>query len=489
MSDEDTTRDHEPLEAVGSPQPLPAVRRDDILRGEKLLRPVLDLLRLDRLRGWLWLAALIVVPLAVFVGVTHWEDRFWLGHVTGNAEQFGARKVRGMSFFGDSMVWPFVILIPVLFGLLNLAIGRFEQLFSSIAPLLRRWLADPANTSVYRRIVDDARQIASGGPRWSLRWSILRWRNWPILPLPIFSWRILSWVAVAIGLSLFAYNAVTCTFPERFEPYTTRAPFVERNGEARTGTSWDFGAIVPKSGEVGPYVQIPYKQPIAVAKWDTDFWQGRKSWLAARLWVLLLGYFWIPVAVYKLLILGAATYRFTDWLARQPGALDVRPLAPDDAGGLGSLASLSLALTYPMVVLSTMLVLPFFKENASASLHDLLFFVPFVPVFVAMFFVPLLAIHRAMQAAKAKCQRGIADLCEEVHEAFLREVRRPTGNDGKELSRLQLAMKGLTESLERAKAMPVWPFETSTIYRLITAGLLPVVVPWLIHFALGKLLP
>jgi hypothetical protein len=139
-----------------------------------------------------------------------------------------------------------------------------------------------------------------------------------------------------------------------------------------------------------------------------------------------------------------------------------------------------------MVIFGIMLAMFFFKENTSASAHDLILLVPFLPLYFAMFFVPLLGVHRAMLAAKQEYQQKFADLFEEVQETFLREVKAPTLKSD-EFSRLQGTMKWLTESCDRISEMPVWPFEMTTVYRLITAVLLPVVVPWLINYALGEL--
>jgi hypothetical protein len=453
---QDLSSDREPVAAAGAAPPPESVSmtRDDILRHDRLLRRALDALRLDNLGGWLRLLAVIVVPLALLSFVTRLEGRFEWGSVT---RQIGCDKLRGMSFLGDTMVWPYVILIPLLFVLLNLVISRFERLFSSIEPVLsRRWLAGHAEE--YRAMVGATRRIVGGGG----------------------GWRTVRRVAVALGLLFFVWNTVTCTWPDRFKPYKTSTPYVDRSGTIANG------AILSKDAAQGKYVKIDLDHPIPVPKWDTDRQQGPWSWLSARLWVLLLGYVWIPLVLYKLANLMAATYFFTDRLAAYHGALEVQPLAPN-SGGMGTLASLPLALTYPMVVLGIMLAMFFFKENTSASVHNLILLVPFVPVYFAMFFVPLLGVHRAMLAAKQEYQQRFADLFEEVHETFLREVKTPS-LDKDEFSRLQVTMKGLSESYERISAMPVWPFEMSTVYRLITSVLIPVAVPLLIKYALDLLL-
>jgi len=498
MTGEDRGSSRDPA-AAGDEELLPAsgvVTRRDILRHDRFLRRILDLLRLDRLGGWLRLILVIAGPLALLGFVTWWEDCFEWGSVTGPvAVKAGVWfTVRGMSFLGDTMVWPYMILIPLLFVLLELAICRFEQFFLSIKPVLSPdWLAQHAEE--YRAMVGESRRIVGGAG----------------------GWRTVRRAAVALGFFFFVYNTVTCTFPmpDFFKPYKTSSPFVEQGVTSKppylqisldqkhtltfaltdrpkaeesskplvapAGASVD-GSLAPPPPK---YLQTRLIQEVAVPKWDTDRSRWWWSWLSARLWVLLLGYVWIPLVLYKLANLVAATYTFTNRLAACPGALVVQPL--DAAGGLGRLSSLPFALTYPMVVLGIMLAMFFFKENTSASLHDLILLVPFLPAYFAMFFVPLLGVHRAMQAAKQEYQQKFAGLFEVAHEDFLREVKTPT-LDAAGFSRLQLKMKGLSESYERISAMPVWPFEMSTVYRLITAVLLPVVVPWVINYTLGHLL-
>jgi hypothetical protein len=494
--DQGSSRDRVP---AGDEQPFPGsgtVTRGDILRHDRFLRRILDLLRLDRLGGWLRLILVIVVPLALLGFVTWREGCFEWGSVKGPASVIEGVSftVRGMSFLGDTMVWPYVILIPLLFVLLELAICRFEELFRSIRSVLSPdWLANHAEE--YRAMVGESRRIVGGAG----------------------GWRTVRRAAVALGFFFFVYNTVTCTFlmPDFFKPYKSSSPFVKQRvtstpqylqisldqkhalnfaltDRPKTEES-SMPLVVPAGasveGSIAPppprYLQTRLIKEVAVPKWDTEPSLRWWSWLSARLWVLLLGYVWIPLVLYKLANLVAATYTFTNRLAACPGALVVQPL--DAAGGLGRLASLPIALTYPMVIFGIMLAMVFFKENTSASLHDLILLVPFLPVYFAMFFVPLLGVHRAMLAAKQEYQQKFAGLFEVAHEDFLSEVRNPT-LDAAGFSRLQLKMKGLSESYERISAMPVWPFEMSTVYRLITAVLLPIVVPWVINYTLGHLL-
>ncbi len=410
------------------------VDRNDLLKNEPALRLVLDLLRLESARGFLRLIMVVAIPLLIFFAVTSYEGRFGLGSVTHSSEELGSRIVRGMSFVGDTMVWPFVVLIPLLFVLLNKALDRFEDFFEATKNLLSRsWLAK--NPTEYSQIVNATRAVV---------------RTEGI-------WRYTRWAAIAGGLLFFTWNTLSCTFADRFKPYKTNTPYVEYH-------------------YTGIYEQEELAYEIPVSKWDTDLREGLWSWLCVRLWVLSIGYVWIPIVIHKLFNLVAATYLYTSRLSLHQRALEVKPLSPDDAGGLSKLASLAITLTYPMAVVGVMLAMQFIKENTSPSPHNILLLIPFAPVFLSFFFLPLLGVHRAMSAAKEKYLQEFADLFDDVQADFLREIRRPS-RDLAEFSRLEISMRGLSETYDRIAKMPVWPFEISTLYRLFTVVLIPVLIP------------
>jgi hypothetical protein len=447
---------------------VPAARttitRDEILCNDGILRSILGVLRPDRLRGWLCFIAAVAVPLIVLGAATIHEGRFAKGSVAGPSPEFYGRWVRGMSFVGDTMVWPYIVLIPLLIMLLNLTINRFEVLFNDKSELISKvWLT--ANSAEYVAILGTTRKIASGEGR---------------------GWQRVKWVAVALGIIFLLWNTITCTFANRFKPYETSSPFVEVH-ESNMPITTAIERVHPQPSP-RKYVQIQLDDSIEVPKWDTDRDGAPLSWLSARVWVLLLGYFWIPMAVYKLLNLVAATHHFTNRLATYEGALNVSPLAADDGGSLEALSSLALAFTYPIVCFGIMGVMPYFKEGINASVHDLILFVPIVPVFLAVFFVPLLGVHRAMVATRRQYQQTVAALLQNCHERFLISIGNTNTSDA-QFTRLQLEIRGLIESHERGAAMPVWPLEMSTLYRLVTAAAIPVVLPAVIKYALEHLHP
>lgn len=410
---------------------LPTLTRGDILDGDRLLRLWLDRLKLDSAR-YVWATFFaIATPLLVFWIVTSIEHRFELGSVVGPSLDHPELRVKGMSFLGDTMVWPFVILIPILFVLLNQVISRTEDVFRHIRGVLSPdWISNHGKE--YAEIVGRVGHIvhSRGG------------------------WRMVRWLCFGVGLSFFAWNTMTCTFASRFRPYKALTVHVQQGDKT-----------VPET----------FKEPVAIPKWDTQIHEAPLSWAATRVWVLVIGYVWLPLILYKLLNIIYALYVFTKELDSR-NALNIKPLAPDGVGGLSVLAAPVISFTYPMLVFGVMLAMQFLKENTELSIHNVFLLFAFIPIFLLSFFTPLLRVHDAMKRAKENLLDDFSTLFSQTSQKFLDEVRAPSLNV-EEFSRLEVSMRGLAECYERIEKMPVWPFQISTLYRLITAGLLPAAIP------------
>ncbi len=451
-----------------------AISRRDLLVNDPGLRQILNWLHLNSWKsgGRFLLAA--SVPLIIFTAITVYEGRFELGSVTWPSEELGRRRVRGMSFLGDTMVWPFIILMPILFGLLNKALSHFESFFLSIdSTLSHAWISK--NIEEYTRIANETRAIVQSRGIWK------HFRR----------------IAIFIGFFFFASNALICTFAAKYSLYTTSEPYVETiagSGTYEPRLLPDFAKEIAKPGTTSTPRQPGKKaedsktvEEIPVPKWDTDLSTGFGSWLTARIWALTFGYFWIPIVMYKIFNLVAALYHFAKELSAHPNSIEARPLSPQNTTGLVKLASLATSLTYPMTIIGAMLTMPFIKENTDPSTHDILLFLLFIPLLIAFFFLPLWGFHKSLVATKEQHLQKSSDLVEKTHSEFLQEIRSPSlDTDG--LSRLEIAMRGSSEIHQRISKMPVWPFAISNLYRLITAGLIPVLIPILFDLALKSLL-
>ena len=86
--------------------------RKDIVPEKSALGLVGHSLQLTSVKpGYRTLVWFIIITLAILSAVTAIEGRFWYGSVTMSVPGLG--KVLGMSYMGDTMVWPLTILVPI----------------------------------------------------------------------------------------------------------------------------------------------------------------------------------------------------------------------------------------------------------------------------------------------------------------------------------------------------------------------------------------
>lgn len=76
------------------------------------------------------LALLVIMPFAILGPITLVEGNFWYGSVRKPLECYG--DAVGMSFLGDTMVWPFNIIVPLCIILVSLAVARSQVLFETV---------------------------------------------------------------------------------------------------------------------------------------------------------------------------------------------------------------------------------------------------------------------------------------------------------------------------------------------------------------------
>ncbi len=408
---------------------LPSTRLA-LLAEEGWLARWLELFNPASRRIWAGLA-IVVAMLLTLSAAASTEGRFGLGSVLGPSSDNPDLRLKGMSFLGDTMVWPFLFLVPAAAMLVNVALRKIDKLVANIAALL-----DPSWIASHKEEYAGVLTRLAGPASTSVHW---RWV------------RRMAWV---LGITFFAWNTLTCAFPEMFRPYVSHQATVF---------------------EQGGFTVREFPDGIAVPKWDTDPSGAPITWLLARLWVLTLGYVWIPPLIYMMARSVRVLYVLASGFSKHRGAFRVQPLAADKAGGLSSLSDATLAAVYPMSVVGIMMVMPFMKENTQASIHNWILFLPFVPVFAAVFFLPLMGVHEAMQDAKLEMLERYGELYTRLSNRFLAEVELER-SDSATVATLHAAMEGIRLNHDQVSQMPVWPFHTSAIVRLSTVVALPLVI-------------
>lgn len=363
-----------------------------------------------RLRN-LWLV--IVLPSLIPVIAAIIDGNLRLGSVTGPAGHGPPRP--GMSFLGDTMVWPCFVLVPMSMLLLGYAVGAVCQMSRDVSKLIEVETANQ-ESNAHVKFVRETRAKLKGQNGW--QWSTV--------------------TAYCAGFAYWLYNFIVCTFeihlPSKLE--------------------WVEQFLNPYDG---------------YAKWDVGWDQFFASWLAVRVWALF-GYGLETVIVVKALHLVAVVRRYASWL-RSSGILTIRPLSPDQRGGLASLSRASLATVWLLIPLSFLAFLAAFKESIPGGPQgDVLMIVLALAAF--LFTLPIWSARNAIFRAKVKYLEPVSKQYEQLSSKAQKLVN-ASNPTMKEIALLNHELEILCKLYDRAARVRVWPVERETAFWLVGAVLVP----------------
>lgn len=398
--------------------PVSTITPEVVLQRDGLLRPWLRWLGLRSPAERLLFAATVLVPFVVLSAATILEGRFAPGSVRAADARVSGGSIGGMSFLGDTMVWPLMLLVPLAMLALKRSVHATCRFYGRLGEMVSpRWRSGAPG--VLESIVDDGRRALAGEGAW--RWA--------------------RRLAILLGLGAFLFNTLICTFPQYFHPYQR---------------------LVPGLGA----------EPVPLPKWDTDPRGAPLSWLTSRAWVLLLGYFWLPLIVVKLLNLVFSVRGTLSKLSRLEGALEVQSLGRDATGGFSAASRAALSFVYPVLAISLMGAMSFMKEHAMPSPHNYLFMLATLPFFALVFLPPLWCLHGVMARGRRRMLRELTGHFQLAFHAYVAALQSegPVSPRSRELA---VALHELRVSTDLVKGSPTWPFGLSILSRLLTAALVP----------------
>src|SRR5271169_7188950 len=441
----------------------------DVIQSDPVLRWYLECITLgQRLRNkfvicGLWLVIVPALLFVIFWAITSHERRFGLD--SRDLPFPGGRDlIVGLAFLGDTMVWPFFLLVPLLLVLLRGAIAKAVDLMHGSATLVRpEILTDPQAKFSFDEITEEAVATLCYRDRtWGRRWGS----------------------ALAGGLLVFAYNTVACiradAWPDALIRYQELPPLL---------TPYELNEVVVKPDTVvvtlkdpAPLVtpcirpvqelclppllaqklkfdrdrrQLSWSGPLStdeqrelaelwpgtewqqlvqslsrlknegyvtgekapLEKWDTDLFHAPFSWWASRAWVLLLGYAVLPLAVLRVGNLIYVVWRLATALA-EANMLKANPYSRESRVSLDLITAVFLAANYCLLVVSVMVALVFFKVGAKPQWHDLALLV-LIPVFLFAAIAPLLSISNIFErCVKDRYLSVHARVVGNMHRAF-----------------------------------------------------------------------
>jgi hypothetical protein len=197
-------------------------------------------------------------------------------------------------------------------------------------------------------------------------------------------------------------------------------------------------------------------------------------------WGIVVGYF-VPVLIAYMVrlmwVMRSVGYSLCRTRFEGRTILRIRPLHPDGACGLGSFGNL--AWRMDLLLMPVMIAIVAWSSLLDIGVSDpVVVAVTAMAAFVAIpvfFFVPLQGLHRAMSAAKGEEIERLAwqfDSTYSALEAHLASPDFPTEERRAEYDSLHV----VTLLYDRARRIPVWPFDSSRILSIAAYVFIPLVL-------------
>ena len=389
----------------------------------------------------------IFVPLIILSFVTLKENRFFYGSVTMPLEKYG--NVLGMSFLGDTMVWPFTFIVPITFLLLKYAGRTSAELLNRICQKAsKEWTTD--NQDGFQRTVEKAKEILKLNVGWQAK-----------------CLKIAPWI---IALLFWSYNTATCALHDfigkSMYPYKADKVVVLKNS-----------AIVPsaikKDAKFPTTVKLDHK--INLPKWDCDIKKSPMSTLTTRVWTIFY-YGLLPFILSRLitLIWGVSSFllAISKWEAKnKKQAIKIGPFGEDGFGGLSYLADTGMSYFYIIVSFILMLTMSFIKEGPEPSWHNYILLIAFVPIAFLSLITPTVAIRQPIVRAKKDQLQVIVREINALSHQILDNTEKNETSAGERHSFQNDRLSSLKLLYDHVSNIPEWPFSSSTYFQVcITMG-------------------
>ncbi|MES9831920.1 MAG: hypothetical protein ABW139_06715 [Candidatus Thiodiazotropha sp. DIVDIV] len=393
---------------------------------------------------WYRIGLLIFLPLIILSFATYYEGVFILGSVTFASPEHG--QILGMSFLGDTMVWPFCILVPLLLKfVVNAASHTANTLNRLTQQIYENWPVNDRPDNL-ERVVNTTRNIFKGEHGISLR--------------------IVKYLPYIVAASFWIYNTTTCAFhdylPEKYYPYKSSHVTVLSD---------------PVTGSHSSVKLVQLDELLALPKWDCNRKHAPWSTGLTRIWTLF--YYGLPpflLAQLILMIAGLSYYlkHFRQWAGERKyhddqDTLLVKPFADDGYGGLGFIANTGMAYFYTSFFFVLLVLMSYFKEGAAPSWHNYLLIIILIPITLLTFIIPALAVRDTIKDAK---DRYLDFLCHHSNHLF-GEILHYNDDNKLHFDHYHSKISSLKIFYDQVEKMAVWPFSTSALLKISFTAIMP----------------
>jgi len=214
----------------------------------------------------------------------------------------------------------------------------------------------------------------------------------------------------------------------------------------------------------------------ALDTYTYDIWSSQSHLLnlAGRtVYELVLFGIVVPALFYKFLVvlhaIRAMFRRLTD-----DQVIRLRPLSPDNAGGLGMVGGYSLKMVYVLLpALVPLLLYVLFMPFTPIIMIGMIVYIPLV---VLVFFYPLSGAHQAMKRYKTIELEYLAREFNRAYDTFISRVGGQEYQIDDEAAQAADLMGKLEELYNKANKMPVWPFNVQTLTRFGATVTIPLII-------------
>lgn len=392
------------------------------------------------------LASLILISLTALSLVTFLEGRFGYGSVTAPVE--GVGTVLGMSFLGDTMVWPFIFLVPLCLVLTLQAVKRTVILLNLLCEKVQSIYQDSQLPDEYNATINEVKNIFRGQIGSATR-----------------LFRLAPWAIAAI---FWVFNSVTCALNQYEKvpnPYTSKKVVVM--------VEYSDGQVEKRTEKLEKAIPLP--------KWDTNLTEAPASTLLTRVWTLLF-YSIAPFLLFKLIqmVWGLSYFirHFKMWIDRtlkekeeDNQSILVNAFDEDRYGGLSRIAEAGMGYFYTAIGLVSLVLMSFFKEGPDPSWHNYVLMILLVPAALVVFLVPIMQIREIIKSAKVSYLMYIGKRLNRMFEQLDQSIQ--SGGEDQLEAGFHANLSALKMFHDQVEKMQEWPFSSSTVYRISLVMLAP----------------
>ncbi|MBU8913254.1 MAG: hypothetical protein KOO61_04470 [Spirochaetales bacterium] len=214
----------------------------------------------------------------------------------------------------------------------------------------------------------------------------------------------------------------------------------------------------------------------AVDTYTYDIWSSQDHLLnlAARtIYEVVLFGVVVPALFYKFLMV-LHTIRAMFRALTDTHVIRLRPLSPDNAGGLGMIGGYSLKMVYVLLpALVPLLLYVLFMPFTPIIMIGL---IVYIPLLILVFFYPLSGAHQAMKRYKTVELEFLARQFNRAYDTFTSRVGSETFQIDDEAAQAADLMSKIEELYNKANKMPVWPFNVQTLTRFGATVTIPLII-------------